>query len=108
MRFELALWLAAGQIAEPELRPTAARRAFSKIPVTLKRAGLNLRRLDVKLDRRTGDMQDVKVRVTGLEENYGQTRRWLDGMERDIAHIKQRVTLWKLYSPGSRAIQRAL
>lgn len=32
-----------------------------------------LRRMDAKLDRLIDDLQDVKVRLTSLEENYGAT-----------------------------------
>jgi hypothetical protein len=49
--------------------------------------------MDVKLDRLIDDMQDVKVRLTSLEENYGATSRRLDRIERDIAHIKKRLDL---------------
>jgi len=52
-----------------------------------------LRRIDAKLDRLLDDMQDVKVRITGLEENYGVTSRRLDRLERDIGHIKKRLDL---------------
>ena len=50
-------------------------------------------RMDAKLDRLIDDMQDVKVRLTSLEENYGATSRRLDRIERDISHIKKRLDL---------------
>ena len=50
-----------------------------------------LRRMNAKLDRLIDDMQDVKVRLTSLEENYGATSRRLDRIERDIAHIVKRL-----------------
>jgi len=52
-----------------------------------------LRRMDAKLDRLIDDIQDVKVRLTSLEENYAATSRRLDRIERDIAHIKKRLDL---------------
>lgn len=52
-----------------------------------------LRRMDAKLDRLLDDMQDVKVRVTSLEENYGAVSRRLDRIERDVSHIKKRLDL---------------
>ena len=50
-----------------------------------------LRRMDAKLDRLIEDMDDMKVRLTSLEENYGATSRRLDRIERDIAHIMKRL-----------------
>ena len=52
-----------------------------------------LRRMDAKLDRLIEDVQDVKVRLTSLEENYGATSRRLDRIERDVSNIKKRLDL---------------
>lgn len=52
-----------------------------------------LRRMDAKLDRLIDDLQDVKVRLTSLEENYGATSRRLDRIERDVSQIKKRLDL---------------
>lgn len=52
-----------------------------------------LRRMDAKLDRLIDDLQDVKVRLTSLEENYGATSRRLDRIERDVSHIRKRLDL---------------
>jgi predicted nucleic acid-binding Zn-ribbon protein len=60
-------------------------------PIDLNRERFN--RIDAKLDRILDDLQDVKVRMTSMEENYGATSRRLDRIERDVSHIKKRLDL---------------
>ena len=43
-----------------------------------------LRRFDEKLDRVVDEMQDVKVRLTALEEGLAGINRRLDRLERDL------------------------
>ncbi len=51
----------------------------------------HLHRMDGKLDRLLDDVHELKVRVTGLEENYAVVSRRLDRIERDVERIKKRL-----------------
>ncbi len=52
-----------------------------------------LRRMDAKLDRLVDDVQDLKVRVTSLEEGQAGIHRRLDRMELRIERIERRLDL---------------
>ena len=52
-----------------------------------------LRRMDAKLDRIIEDVTDLKIRVTGLEENYSVVSRRLDRIEGRLARIEKRLDL---------------
>jgi hypothetical protein len=51
----------------------------------------HLRRMDGKLDRLLDDVHELKVRMTGLEENYAVVSRRIDRIERDVERIKKRL-----------------
>jgi predicted nucleic acid-binding Zn-ribbon protein len=52
-----------------------------------------LRRMDAKLDRIIDDVGELKVRVTGLEENYAVVSRRLDRIEGRLDRIEKRLDL---------------
>jgi archaellum component FlaC len=52
-----------------------------------------LRRIDEKLDRLADDVRDIKVRVTGVEENLAGVHRRLDRIEMRVEHIEKRLDL---------------
>ena len=52
-----------------------------------------LRRIDTKLDRLIDDVQDLKVRVTALEEGQAGINRRLDRVELRIDRIERRLDL---------------
>jgi archaellum component FlaC len=51
------------------------------------------RRIDEKLDRLADDVRDIKVRVTGVEENLAGVHRRLDRIEMRVEHIEKRLDL---------------
>ena len=52
-----------------------------------------LRRIDEKLDRLADDVRDIKIRVTGVEENLAGVHRRLDRIELRVEHIEKRLDL---------------
>lgn len=50
-----------------------------------------LRRLDAKLDRVVDDVQDMKFRMTGVEERLAAMDGSLSGLQRRIDRIEQRL-----------------
>ena len=52
-----------------------------------------LRRLDEKVDRLLDEMRDVKVRLTGVEENLAGVHRRLDRTDVRIDRIERRLDL---------------
>jgi predicted nucleic acid-binding Zn-ribbon protein len=52
-----------------------------------------LRRMDIKLDRIIDDLQDLKVRVTNLEENMAGMNRRMDRIEVRLDRMERRLDL---------------
>jgi predicted nuclease with TOPRIM domain len=52
-----------------------------------------LRRLDAKLDRIIDDLNDLKVRVTNLEEGLAGVNRRLDRIEIRLDRVERRLEL---------------
>jgi hypothetical protein len=52
-----------------------------------------LRRIDEKLDRLIDDVQDLKVRVTALEEGQAGINRRLDRIEMPVERVERRLDL---------------
>ena len=52
-----------------------------------------LRRIDEKLDRLIDDVQDLKVRVTAVEEGLVGVNRRLDRLEVRVERIERRLDL---------------
>jgi len=52
-----------------------------------------LRRIDGKLDRLTDDVQDLKVRMTHVEEGLAGVNRRLDRLEVRVDRIERRLEL---------------
>lgn len=52
-----------------------------------------LRRLDEKSDRLLDDMQDVKVRMTAVEEGMAGIHRRMDRMEDRLTRVERRLDL---------------
>ncbi|MDQ4135427.1 MAG: hypothetical protein M3158_04530 [Pseudomonadota bacterium] len=52
-----------------------------------------LRRIDEKVDRLTDDMRDLKVRMTGVEENLAGVQRRIDRLEMRLERIERRLDL---------------
>ena len=52
-----------------------------------------LRRIDQKMDRVIDDLQDLKVRVTNVEENLSGVHRRLDRLEMRVERIERRLDL---------------
>ncbi|MCC7265724.1 MAG: hypothetical protein IT546_00115 [Caulobacteraceae bacterium] len=52
-----------------------------------------LRRIDTKLDRVTDDLQDLKVRMTHVEEGLAGVNRRLDRLEARTDRIEKRLDL---------------
>ena len=50
-----------------------------------------LRRLDQKVDRVVEDLQDLKLRVTGVEERLAGVEMSVAGVQRRIDRIEQRL-----------------
>lgn len=54
---------------------------------------LYLRRLDIKIDRLTDDLGDIKQRVTNVEESLAGVNRRLDRQEARLDRIERRLDL---------------
>jgi len=52
-----------------------------------------LRRIDENVSRLAGDMRDIEVRVTNLEEGQAAANRRLDPMEGRLDGIERRLDL---------------
>jgi archaellum component FlaC len=52
-----------------------------------------LRPMDEKIDRIADDMRDIKVRLTGVEENLAGVHRRLDRVETRVEQIEKRLDL---------------
>jgi archaellum component FlaC len=52
-----------------------------------------LRRMDEKLDRLAADVNDVKIRVTGVEEGLAGVNRRLDRIEARLDRVERRTDL---------------
>ena len=52
-----------------------------------------LRRLDAKMDRLIGDVHDVKIRLTSVEEALVGVNRRIDRVEERIDRIERRLDL---------------
>nr|WP_102958281.1 hypothetical protein [Mangrovicella endophytica] len=52
-----------------------------------------LRRIDAKIDRLSADTHDVKVRLTGVEENLAGVHRRIDRLEERVERIERRLDL---------------
>ena len=59
-----------------------------------------LRRMDTKLDRVIGDLHDIKVRMTSLEEGLSGVQRRIDRVEDRLDHVERRLDLYGGPSPG--------
>ena len=59
-----------------------------------------LRRMDAKLDRVIEDVQDLKVRMTHVEEGLAGVNRRLDRLEQRVDRIERRLDL--VEAPGVR------
>ncbi len=52
-----------------------------------------LRRMDAKLDRISGDLGDLKVRMTGAEEAIAGVNRRLDRLDGRVERIEKHLDL---------------
>jgi len=52
-----------------------------------------LRRMDAKFDRMSDDLQDIKVRMTHVEEGMAGVNRRLDRLEVRVDRIERRLEL---------------
>lgn len=52
-----------------------------------------LRRIDEKLDRLTEDVQDLKIRMTAVEEGLVGVHRRMDRLEARVERIEKRLDL---------------
>ncbi len=52
-----------------------------------------LRRIDIKLDRVVDDVQDLKVRMTHVEESLAGVNRRIDRVEARLDRIEKRLDL---------------
>ena len=52
-----------------------------------------LRRIDGKVDRLIDDMQDVKIRLTGVEESLAGVQRRIGRLESRVDRIERRFDL---------------
>jgi archaellum component FlaC len=52
-----------------------------------------LRRIDEKVDRLADDLRDLKVRMTGVEENLAGVQRRIDRLETRLERIERRLDL---------------
>lgn len=52
-----------------------------------------LRKMDKKLDRIGDDVHDLKMRVTGVEENLAGVQRRIDRLEDRVERIETRLDL---------------
>ena len=59
----------------------------------LRRIDERTTRMDIKLDRVVDDVQDLKMRMTHVEEGLAGINRRLDRMEVRVDHIEKRLEL---------------
>jgi archaellum component FlaC len=59
----------------------------------LRRQNERFNKLDDKLDRVIGDLHDVKVRLTGVEEGLNVVQRRIDRLEDRVERIEKRLEL---------------
>ena len=52
-----------------------------------------LRRIDEKVDRLADDLRDLKVRMTGVDENLAGVQRRIDRLEMRLERIERRLDL---------------
>ena len=52
-----------------------------------------LRKIDERTERMAGDLQDLKVRVTAVEEGIAGVNRRLDRLEGRVERIERRLEL---------------
>ena len=52
-----------------------------------------LRKIDEKLDRLQDDVQDLKARLTGVEEGLAGVNRRLDRLDERVLRIERRLDL---------------
>ncbi|WMT71501.1 hypothetical protein [Bradyrhizobium sp. Ash2021] len=52
-----------------------------------------LRKIDQRTERMADDLQDLKVRVTGVEEGLAGVNRRLDRLEHPMERIEKRLEL---------------
>jgi archaellum component FlaC len=57
-----------------------------------------LRRIDEKVDRLIDDMNVVKARLTGVEENLAGVHRRIDRLEVRVERIERRLDLTEAHS----------
>jgi archaellum component FlaC len=50
-----------------------------------------LRRMDAKFDRMSDDLQDIKIRMTHVEEGLAGVNRRLDRLEMRVDRIERRL-----------------
>ena len=55
-----------------------------------------LRRIDTKVDRLADDMQDIKIRLTSVEEGLVGIHRRIDRLEIRVERIERRLDLVEL------------
>jgi len=54
-----------------------------------------LRRLDVKIDRLSDDMREVKQRLGHLEENYASLSRRVDRIDDRLDRVERRLDIFE-------------
>jgi len=52
-----------------------------------------LRKVDKKLDRVVDDVHDIKLRMTGVEENLAGVQRRIDRLEDRVERVEKRLEL---------------
>lgn len=52
-----------------------------------------LRRIDEKLDRLQDDVQDIKIRMTNVEEGLAGVNRRLDRLDERVLRVERRLEL---------------
>jgi hypothetical protein len=60
---------------------------------------LALRRLEIKLDRLSDDMADVKIRLTNVEEGVSGVNRRLDRVDTRLDRVERRLELREPIEP---------
>jgi len=61
--------------------------------VMLRRMDEKLNHADTKMDRIIGDLHDIKVRMTSLEEGLSGVQRRIDRVEGRLDHVERRLDL---------------